>query len=169
MAIGGSDALIFPAGIKFDKNGSVTDKDIKDILGYIQNKINKNELWVKLGIDPKSKTFLDNYGKSAGELDNKLKSVAQAIERLQKANLYWRSSGTGMTNEAKRLTQMYHELSVLRKNSSLTAVEFEKMILKMIKEEAREREKASRSVERHASSLKKVTNEYGRQEQYNRT
>lgn len=152
MAIGGTDALLFPAGIKFDKTGGVSDKDIKDILGYIQTKINKNELWVKLRIDPKSKTFLDNYGKSAGELDNKLKSVAQAIERLQKANLYWRSSGTGMTNEAKRLTQMYHELSILRKNSSLTAAEFEKMLVKMIKEEARERERATKAADKQAQA-----------------
>lgn len=149
-----ADALIFGANIKFDKTGGVTDKDINDVLNRIQTLVNKKELWVKLGIDPNSQVFLRNYGKSADELEKKLRLVAKSIQDLQKRGKYW--DANGMTAQAQRLQQTYHELSVLRKTSSLKANEFERMIVKNINEEVKAQEKAEKAAQRKAEAMKRA-------------
>lgn len=159
-----ADALIFDANIKFDKTGGVTDKDINNVLNRIQTLINKNELWVKLGIDPSSQVFLRNYGKSADELEKKLRLVAKSIQNLQKSGKYW--DGNGMTAYAQRLHQTYHELNILRQTSSLKANEFEKMVIKNIKEEAKERERAAKAAEKHKLAVEKANRSLLKQDGY---
>lgn len=164
MAIGGSDALLFGAQIKFDKTGGVTDADINNILNKIQNMIKKKELWVKIGVDPNSTTFIRNYGKSASELTAKLKEANRAIERLQQQGNYW--NGSGLTKAAQQVQQHIHELTMLRKYSAMTGTEFERMIVKSLKEETKERERAAKAAQKQAEANKKVGAEMQKQHGY---